>query len=56
MTNWHTTLAAIVGLIAYVVATFGIQVTQEVQNAIVVVIVFVIGLAARDAGDHGDDE
>lgn len=49
MVNWRTSLAGIIGLIAYVVATFGIHVTQEVQNAIVVVVLFVVGLFARDA-------
>lgn len=54
MISWRTTLIAIVTLIASVVATFGIHVTQEVQNAIVVVGLFLIGLFARDA--TADDE
>lgn len=49
MINWKTTLAGLIGLIAYVVASFGVEVSQEVQNAIVVVTVFIVGLFARDA-------
>lgn len=54
MTNWHTTLAGLLGLIAYVVANFGIEVSQEVQNAIVVVTIFVVGLLARDSRSTDD--
>lgn len=46
--NPKTTIAAIVGLIAMVIAQFGIQVSTDVQLAIVTVIVFAIGLFAGD--------
>lgn len=49
LTNWRTTLTAIVGAIAAIVAAFGIQVSTEVQIAIVTVAMFFIGLFAGDA-------
>jgi hypothetical protein len=52
--NWQTTLASIIGLVAYVVGTFGIQVSSDVQNAIIILTVFVVGLLSRDAGHSGD--
>ncbi len=48
LTNWRTTLTAVIGAIAYIVAVFGIQVTPEVQSALVVVILFFVGLFAKD--------
>jgi len=48
ITNWRTTLTAIIGAAAYVVAAFGIQVSAEVQTSLVVVILFFIGLFAKD--------
>lgn len=50
--NWKTTLTAIIGAIAAVVAAFGIQVTTEVQLALVTVIVFFIGIFAKDGSNH----
>jgi hypothetical protein len=50
LVNWKTTLTVIIGAIAYLVASFGIQVTAEVQNALVVTIVFFVGLFAKDSG------
>lgn len=48
-----TTIAAIVGLIAYVIGTFGLHVTPDVQNSIVILTVFIIGLFSKDS--RGDD-
>lgn len=50
LTNWRTTLTAVIGAIAYIVAAFGIQVSAEVQTSLVVVILFFIGLFAKDGG------
>lgn len=52
LTNWKTTLTAIVGAIAAIVAAFGIQVSTEVQIAIVTVAMFLIGLFAGDADQN----
>lgn len=46
-----TTVTAIVGLIAMLVAKFGIQVDVETQLAIVSVILFVVSLLAADGGN-----
>ena len=51
LTNWKTTLTAIIGAIAALVAAFGIHVSSEVQLAIVTITVFVIGLFAKDAAN-----
>lgn len=51
ISNWRTTLTAIIGAIAYIVAAFGIQVTPEVQTSLVVVILFFIGLFAKDGSN-----
>ena len=48
--NWKTTLTAVVGAITYLVAVFGIQVPVEVQTGLVAVILFFIGLFAKDSG------
>jgi purine-cytosine permease-like protein len=48
ITNWKTTLTVIIGAIAYLVAIFGIQVTPEVQQALIVVVLFFVGLFAKD--------
>lgn len=48
-----TTIAAIVGLIAYLIGYFGLHLTPEVQSAIVVVTVFIIGIFSKDS--TGDD-
>jgi hypothetical protein len=44
----RTTIAAIVGAIAYLVSVFGFNVPAEVQTAIVVITMFVIGIFAGD--------
>jgi len=49
--NWKTTLTVIIGAVAYLVSTFGIVVTPETQNAIILTIVFFVGLFARDGGE-----
>lgn len=49
LTNWKTTLTAVLGAASYVVAAYGVHLTPDVQNAIVVVTVFVVGLFAKDA-------
>lgn len=53
LSNWRTTLTAIVGAFAAIVAAFGIHVSTEVQVAIVTVTMFFIGLFAGD-GTDGD--
>lgn len=50
LVNWKTSLTVIIGAIAYLVAIFGIEVSQEVQSAIVVVVLFCVGLFAKDSG------
>lgn len=50
LVNWKTSLTVIIGAIAYLVAIFGIQVSQEVQSALVVTILFFVGLFAKDSG------
>lgn len=52
MNNWKTTLTAIVGAIAAIVAAFGIQVSTEVQIAIVTLTMFLIGIFAGDAKNN----
>lgn len=47
--NWKTTLTAIVGFVVYMLGQFGIVVTPEQANAIVVVAMMVIGFLAKDA-------
>ena len=48
--NWKTTLGAIVGAIAYVLnATGVVQLTAEIQMAVVTVALFIIGLFSADA-------
>lgn len=49
LTNWKTTLTAVLGAASYVVAAYGVHLTPEVQNSIVVVTVFVVGIFAKDA-------
>lgn len=49
MSNPKTTLAAIVTAIAYFLGVWGFDLGVEVQNAIVVVGLFLIGLVAGDA-------
>lgn len=55
MVNWKTTLIGLLGVIAYAAKlVFDINVTKEVQEAFVVVIVFLVALFARDAnGEEG---
>lgn len=48
MNHWKTTLTAGVTAIASLVASYGFQVSPEVQNAIVTVGLFVIATVAAD--------
>ncbi|TXH40609.1 MAG: hypothetical protein E6Q97_39395 [Desulfurellales bacterium] len=47
--NWKTTLTAIVGFVAYMLGQFGIVITPEQANAIVVVAMLIVGFFAKDA-------
>lgn len=47
--NWKTTLTAIVGFVAYMAGQFGIVITPEQANAIVVVAMLIVGFFAKDA-------
>ena len=51
LTNWKTTLTAIIGAIASLIALFGIHVPSEIQIAIVTIVVFLIGVFAKDAAN-----
>lgn len=53
MKDWKTTLSAVVTGVAWLLAAFGFEVSAEVQNAIVVVGLFVTGLLAKDAKGGG---
>lgn len=46
-----TTVTAIVGLIAMLAAKFGFNVDVQTQLAIVTVVLFVIGILAKDGGN-----
>lgn len=48
MKDWKTTITGIVGLIAILVAKFGVSVSVEVQVAIVTVIVFILSYFSSD--------
>lgn len=57
MQNWKTTLLGIIALAAYVIkSTLGIEISTEVQSAFITVIVFLIALFAKDAGNHEDGD
>lgn len=49
ITNWRTTLAATIGFVVYVLGQFGVVITPEQSNAVVVVIMMIIGFLAKDA-------
>jgi len=52
--NWKTTVLGIITMIAFIVkALFGIEVSAEVQAAFVTVVVFLIGIFAKDADKTG---
>lgn len=57
MKNWKTTIGAIVGAIGYILnATGVINLTADVQMAIVTIALFVIGLFAGDASASNGSE
>ena len=52
--NWKTTLSAVIPAIALLLNTFGvIDLSTEVQSAIVVVAVTLIGIFAKDSNVTG---
>lgn len=51
--NWKTTVTALVGAVASIVAQFGFNVTPEIQTAIITVTVLVIGFFAKDGDKTG---
>jgi hypothetical protein len=54
LNNWKTTALGIITMLAFVVkALFGIEVSVEVQTGFVTVVVFLIGLFAKDADKTG---
>lgn len=54
--NLKTTLTAIIGAAAMLVAMFGIQVSTEVQISLVTVILFFLGLFAKDSNGGDGNE
>lgn len=55
MKNWKTTVTAIVGVAAYTLTKLvGVEIPEPVQESILVVTIFVVGLFAKDAGNHED--
>ena len=56
MKDWKTTLLGIIALAAFVVKSLtGVEVSVEVQSAFVAVILFLIGLFARDSTRDSED-
>lgn len=53
MTNWKTTVGAIVTTIGFILKLFKIDVPEEVSMAIVTVGIFIIGLFAKDSNVTG---
>lgn len=54
MSNLRTTLTGIVTAAAYLVGVWGFEVDPAVQDSIVVLGLFLIGLFARDAKKDGE--
>lgn len=46
--NYKTTIGALVALLAGLAPLFGVQISPEVQSALITVGVFVVGLFAKD--------
>jgi hypothetical protein len=46
--NWKTTLGAIITALAVVLEQFGIDISPELQNALIVIGVTIIGIFAKD--------
>jgi len=53
MVNWKTTLGAFVTLLAGILPLLGLQITGEVQAALITVGVFIIGIFAKDSNVTG---
>lgn len=51
--NWKTTVTALVGAIASLLAQFGFDLGPEIQTVIVSITVLVIGFFAKDASKTG---
>ena len=55
LTNWKTSIPAIIAAIANILPFIGIPVPEPVVNAITVLAVFLVGLFARDADKSSED-
>ncbi len=49
VSNWKTTLTGGVAFIVYLLGQFGVVITPEQSQAIVVVLLMVLGFLAKDA-------
>lgn len=47
--DWKTTITGIIGAVVYLVSAFGVTVPPEVSNGIIAVVLFMIGLFAKDS-------
>lgn len=55
MRDWKTTVVGVLTAFFYLITVaFRIEIPQEVQNAIVVLAIFLIGLLARDSKNDKD--
>lgn len=48
MKDLRTTLTGLIGGVAMIALTFGFDVSQEIQTSLVAVVLFFIGLFAKD--------
>jgi hypothetical protein len=53
MTNWKTTVGAMVTTIAFILKLFKIEVPAEVLDSAIVVGIFIIGIFAKDSNVTG---
>jgi len=53
MRNWKTTIGAIVTLLAGILPYVGVELSPEVQAAMVTVGIFIIGIFAKDNSVSG---
>lgn len=54
LNNWKTTMVVIMGAIAFIITKFtGLEVPQEFQDALVVVVITLVGWFAKDGDKTG---
>ncbi len=47
--SWKTTLAGLVGGVVWLAAQYGVVITPEVADGVIVVALFIIGLLSKDS-------